>query len=488
MASAPALYRHPKPPKHCPKSAAGKHGSKRDEDEEDEREEDKEDEDEDEEKDEDDEDKEEGDSDEEADDTQGADEEAKGNAAANVKGNAAANAKVPKGKGKATATATATSSTAGPSTVDVTMGTVSGQDRIYQTRDAANLASIIGDRMATENLKSQAIADAANLGFCAFQILEPYAGIVWGMINSRELIQPAIKRILDGFKENGMQSSLPERVIRIAVKKSWISTKLVPTTSGKDVLHLPLFELTDKGVEAARKGLIIPYSGNHRRAALFEHKKATEKSIKLIEREIKKLAPKKNARNTKNAIPTDRAALELKEKTEYLEEMKTWLDMCHLWGAQIYDLGEFVRHVFQALSLTYLFTTDELNKTGTRDIHDVLAKNENLAIQPKTEEEKVVTWTRKLVNARQKDIEKPPAKKESSKFLKQLKEARAWSSKRSSRFNNLFQAPHAVQYLMDLFKGGDYFMKSKLIRQTALGKLMKHHGGAHNFNVFTILR
>ncbi len=47
-------------------------------------------------------------------------------------------------------------------------------------------------------------------------------------------------------------------------------------------------------------------------------------------------------RNTKNTIPTDRMALKLKEKTEYLEEMKTQLDMCHLWGVQIYDLGEFV--------------------------------------------------------------------------------------------------------------------------------------------------
>ncbi len=102
-----------------------------------------------------------------------------------------------------------------------------------------------------------------------------------------------MKRILDGLEENGMQSLLPEHVICIAVKQSWISTKLVPTTSGKDVLHLPIFELTDEGIKAARKGLIIPYSGNHRHAALFEHKKATEKSIKLIEQEIKKLAPKR---------------------------------------------------------------------------------------------------------------------------------------------------------------------------------------------------
>ncbi len=89
----------------------------------------------------------------------------------------------------------------------------------------------------------------------------------------------------------------------------------------------------------------------------------------------------------------------------------------------------------------------------------------------------MVTWTRKLVVARKKDIERPPADPANSKFAKILADARAWSSRRSSRFNNLFQAPHAVQYLMDLHKGGTYYMESKLIRQTSLGKLTKDHGG-----------
>lgn len=106
--------------------------------------------------------------------------------------------------------------------------------------------------------------------------------------------------------------------------------KLVSTNSSKNVLQLPLFELTKEGKEVARNGEIIPYLGNHCHAALAEHKKAMEKNIKIIQRKIKKLTPKKNAKNTKNAIPSDCAVLKLEEKKEYLGEMETCLQMCHL--------------------------------------------------------------------------------------------------------------------------------------------------------------
>ncbi len=246
------------------------------------------------------------------------------------------------------------SSTAAHTHADIPMTGVSGQERIYQTRDAANLVSVIGDRLAAKNVKSQAIADDAHLGYCAFPMIDTPPGVKWGKINNREVMQPAVKKLLDGFEENGMLSALPDRVIRIAVKKKWVSTKLMSTTSGKNVLQLPLFELTEEGKEVARKGEIIPYSGNHRRAALAEHKKATKKNIKVIQREIKKLAPKKNAKNTKNAIPSDRAALELEEKKEYLAEMETRLEMCHLWGAELYDLGGWCLLFTDYNSLTYI--------------------------------------------------------------------------------------------------------------------------------------
>lgn len=58
---------------------------------------------------------------------------------------------------------------------------------------------------------------------------------------------------------------------------------------------------------------------------------------------MKKLAPKKNAKNTKNAIPSERAEKEVTEGKEYLAELQVRLEMCSFWGAQLYDLGEFIR-------------------------------------------------------------------------------------------------------------------------------------------------
>ncbi len=121
---------------------------------------------------------------------------------------------------------------------------------------------------------------------------------------------------------------------------------------------------------------------------------------------MKKLAPKKNTKNIKNAILSERVEKEIMEGKEYLAELQVQLEMCNYWGMQLYNLGEFIR--ISQIYISNVYMTDKLNTTGLRDIHEYLAKNKNLVIHNKTEEEKVVTWTRKLVVARKKDIECPP--------------------------------------------------------------------------------
>lgn len=199
----------------------------------------------------------------------------------------------------------------------------------------AILSNVIGDRNAACAIKHQEVADRAHLGYFGFPLQNPPEGITMGKYNDRPLNPVQYKRISNGFETQGILSAQPDRAIHLAVRKSWYVGKPARTCSGKNVLGLPRFVLTEEGKEAARKGLINPLSGNHRQAALRDASERTAKKIEAIKGEIKRQTPKSGEAVSKAT------AHSLREKNGLIEELEERMSIMELWGCKIYDLGEY---------------------------------------------------------------------------------------------------------------------------------------------------
>lgn len=132
-------------------------------------------------------------------------------------------------------------------------------------------------------------------------------------------------------------------------------------------------------------------------------------------------------------------------------------------------------------------TLDKLEATGNTDIHQFLSKNEDKTAYLENETEKLADHSLLLAKAQESDILHPPRKPEDSKFSTQLKKSRAWSSKKS-RFNNLFQTKHGIQFLIDLYWGGQHLMGSKIMNIGWMSRMTNKHGGVSMFNVMSVHR
>lgn len=217
-----------------------------------------------------------------------------------------------------------------------------GQTSTFRTKDeeatrneaAENLSLVISEQLAARNRELAALATEATLGFASFPLTEPPDGMVWGKYNKRDINKAKSRKLRGSMETNGLNNSDPSTVIRIGVRKEWIEGELTRELWGKSVLDLPMWKLTPAGVQAAREGKIIPFSGNHRRDALIDHQRLQEKRVRNMEAEMRRMVPKGGAQMSLAAIAS------YEEKKKALVVLKDINEKAKLWGAQLYDLGD----------------------------------------------------------------------------------------------------------------------------------------------------
>lgn len=198
-----------------------------------------------------------------------------------------------------------------------------------------NLSIVITDQMAALHRELQAFAVECEMGVCAFQLIDPPPTMKWGKHNTRNVNDAATADLLNNLETRGLHNADPDSLIRIGVKASWISCELIRTSVGKTVLELPLFALTAAGREAMKAGLIVPYSGNHRKHALKAHYVLAEKRLKRGENELRRLTPSDDAKPGSEEIKA------YESKKEQVDILRSHFAQAALWGAQLYDLGTY---------------------------------------------------------------------------------------------------------------------------------------------------
>ncbi len=200
----------------------------------------------------------------------------------------------------------------------------------------ASLALIIAEQLAAKNRELAALAKEATLGYCAFPLVDPPQGMGWGKWNKRGINKPESRKLRNSMEINGLNNSDPATVIRIGVRKEWLQGELTDADKlwGKSVLDLAPWKLTPAGVQAVKEGKAIPFSGNHRRDALTDYQKTSEKRVKNLEAEMKRMVPRGNTQMSIEAIS---AYETMKDGLVVLKDIN---EKAKLWGAQLYDLGE----------------------------------------------------------------------------------------------------------------------------------------------------
>ncbi len=209
-----------------------------------------------------------------------------------------------------------------------------------EVTDVDALSVVVTDIASAECREQQAACAGASLGYCGFGLKDAHPKIRWGKINNRPINEKAAGLLLNNLEVHGLHNAEPDTVIRIGVKKDWIDFTPTRDLYGKTVLDLPEFKLTPAGEAAMCTGLIIPFSGNHRKHALKEHYKLAEKRLKKAELELKKLSPE-------NFVsPTELQINAYNVKTEHVEILRTHLLQAELWGTELFDLGELITFTF----------------------------------------------------------------------------------------------------------------------------------------------
>lgn len=195
------------------------------------------------------------------------------------------------------------------------------------------LAAVITDKMAAHTREMQAFAAECFLGVSQFPLQDPPSTMKWGKHNTRNVNDAATAVLLKNFEKRGLHNADPDSLIRIGLKPEWFAGTLIPSSVGKTVLELPAWELTDEGHAAMKDGLIVPFSGNHRKHALKAHYELAEKRLKTGENELKRML-----KDTSDTSPEYLKAIE--DKKEQVEMLKSHFAHSALWGAAIYDLSK----------------------------------------------------------------------------------------------------------------------------------------------------
>jgi hypothetical protein len=170
----------------------------------------------------------------------------------------------------------------------------------------------------------------------------------WGVINDREITQ--VKKVINvksanklmvryqtrktemanSFKKNGIQRCRLDTIIKLAMKKTWLSGTWVKDIEGMVIEEIPELELTDEGIMACALGEIKPMEGLGRRGGIEIVYEELIKELDIAKTKQKKISDGKRKTN-------DSAKVEIAME---IEDLEAQLKSCPYWTFRIIDQGE----------------------------------------------------------------------------------------------------------------------------------------------------
>jgi hypothetical protein len=205
-------------------------------------------------------------------------------------------------------------------------------------RQAAIVAPIDRQGDVLEEIRIEKSIDGMMIGHCAVDLSQVKAdGWVFSTWNTRQLDKPHVNSMAEGMLVKRICDE--ESGIRVALRPSWIKNTLLPSLLGTRQQDLPLLEFTAEGKKALSQGLIRPFGGNHRRAAVEL----------LLHRTRAKLTNEKDKWENYQA-DHDLDDGDEEQKSVYKDHISAFeqeigilkgdLQWVHLWHLNVWDLGQ----------------------------------------------------------------------------------------------------------------------------------------------------
>jgi hypothetical protein len=117
------------------------------------------------------------------------------------------------------------------------------------------------------------------------------------------------------------------------------------------------------------------------------------------------------------------------------------------------------------------------------------SRNENRAMKPEDEDEKIVLWTRLLMRYDEEDEKEyqklletdQDALRMSTGYDQQLAKTKEVAKNEGSKYSAIFSSPHCIQYIRTLLSIASHFRHSKLLKLSGLQRMTDGAGGVSLF-------
>jgi hypothetical protein len=156
------------------------------------------------------------------------------------------------------------------------------------------------------------------IGYVRVNVYKPAFPIKWADVNDREMIAPRGTKMMKSFIAHGIESTLIERTIRVAMRPEWLTANALESPEGLKIMELPILTLTAEGTEAANAGQIRPVEGMGRRGGVEGYCAMVAKQITALKSKIDRLKGDPSD-VTRHTLMNTKAELE-----RHLEESSWW--------------------------------------------------------------------------------------------------------------------------------------------------------------------
>jgi hypothetical protein len=194
--------------------------------------------------------------------------------------------------------------------------------------DAETVASMMASQ---RDAQLNALAREATIGYCRFEILKLPGSVKFGKINTRLPVDSKVRELFEGMK-SGYFNIMEKTAITFAMRGAWFKNEVLSQIDGRTVEEVPILELTEKGMTAARNWEMYPYEGGHRERAAHRFKQWLSEGIVTHEKRMKDLV-KKTKKTSAEEKELSSICLEVEQMKE-IESGAPW------WAVKLIDLGE----------------------------------------------------------------------------------------------------------------------------------------------------
>jgi hypothetical protein len=202
--------------------------------------------------------------------------------------------------------------------------------------DAAKLAPIDRQKDLIAELGIQKAIKDMVLGFCSVDLTQvKNDGWIFSTWNKRALDKAHVSSMANGMLKRRVCDE--ESGIQIALRRSWFTTEMERSLTGKRQAELPLLKLTDEGRAALERGEFRPFGGNHRRAAVELLTQNTEMKLKSVMNSWEyHTSGKEDGMTVGEEWEYSRRTKDFQQQVALLKGDQTWV---HLWHLTVWDLG-----------------------------------------------------------------------------------------------------------------------------------------------------